>query len=155
VRSFSVTLFQEHWSVTVKQVQQAVQTGRQETSQHVAVAVPACPQLSRSYPVGWPCHKCGVLCANWSVLAGVLVRDARQRETTEFSRLQAYSRQMSSDNATSITWRKCASGFFPLSTLLGFFLPVALLFACSLFVVVCALLIQDKSSTELSGYQAR
>jgi hypothetical protein len=35
----------------------------------------------------------------------------------------------------------CASGFFPLSKPLGFFLPVALLFVCSLFVLTCALLI--------------
>jgi hypothetical protein len=37
--------------------------------------------------------------------------------------------------------QECASGFFPLSTLLGSFLPEALLFACSLLVVACELLI--------------
>jgi hypothetical protein len=37
--------------------------------------------------------------------------------------------------------QECASGFFPLSTPLGFFLPVALLFACALLVVACDLLI--------------
>jgi hypothetical protein len=37
--------------------------------------------------------------------------------------------------------QECASGFFPLSTPLGVFLPVALLFACTLLVVACDVLI--------------
>jgi hypothetical protein len=37
--------------------------------------------------------------------------------------------------------QECASGFFPLSTSLGLFLPVPLLFACYLLVVACALLL--------------
>jgi hypothetical protein len=48
--------------------------------------------------------------------------------------------------------QECASEFFPLSTLLGFFLPVALLFACSLLVVACVLLIAPFYGRSLVTY---
>jgi hypothetical protein len=48
--------------------------------------------------------------------------------------------------------QECASGFFPLSTLLGFFLPVALLVACSLLVGACVLLIAPFYGRSLVTY---
>jgi hypothetical protein len=48
--------------------------------------------------------------------------------------------------------QECASGFFPLRTLLGFFLPVALLFACSLLVGACVLLIAPFYGRSLVTY---
>jgi hypothetical protein len=48
--------------------------------------------------------------------------------------------------------QECASGFFPLSTSLGFFLPVALLLACSSLVVACALMIAPCYGRSLVTY---
>jgi hypothetical protein len=48
--------------------------------------------------------------------------------------------------------QECASGLSPLSTPLGSFLPVALLFACSLLVVACDLLIAPCYGRSLVTY---
>jgi hypothetical protein len=66
-----------------------------------------------------------------------ILSDAGNRTRDLMSRTALPSRQLSDLSAMPC----CASGFFPLSTPLGVFLPVALLFACSLLAVACVVLI--------------